>query len=150
MQKYVDGQRVSNIVIAVPGSLVMQAPYRRLTYVFAIVWQISHEVAVYGCIVQGSWVQPRHSACIALLPVWTNANCGCLATEILDCLLKVLLVLWGVLRILQNDLPRSIQIDGPCVKWVQCTLCSVYPLFNVLPFQCTLCSMYPLFSVPYV
>jgi hypothetical protein len=37
----------------------------------------------YGCIVEGSCGQSRHSACSSLLPVWPNANHGCLATELL-------------------------------------------------------------------
>jgi hypothetical protein len=90
-----------------------------------ILWQICYEGGVHGCKVEGRWAQPHHSVCTTLLPVWTNGNLGCLATELLVSLTKAWHVLWGVVHILQNDPPLSIQMDGLCIKCVECTLCTV-------------------------
>ena len=58
-----------------------------------------------------------------LLPVWTNANHGCLATELLVSVSKDWHVLQSALHISQNDPPRSIRMDLvmnvfnlPCVQ----------------------------------
>jgi hypothetical protein len=58
-----------------------------------------------------------------LLPVWTNANRGCLATELLVSVFKAWHVLRGALHISQNDPPPSIRMDRvlnvfnlPCVQ----------------------------------
>lgn len=65
----------------------------------------------YGCSVEGRWRQPRHSACPSLLPVWTNANRGCLTTELLISVSTAWHALRSALHISQNDPPRSIQMD---------------------------------------
>jgi len=89
-----------------------------------ILWQIWHEARVYGCSVEGRWGQPRHADCPNLLPVWTNANRGCLATELLVSLSKAWHVLRSALHISRNDPSRSIRMDLvlnvfnlPCVQW---------------------------------
>jgi hypothetical protein len=45
-------------------------------------------LGTYGCSAEGSSGQSRLSACSSTLPVWTNANHGCLATEPLISLQK--------------------------------------------------------------
>jgi hypothetical protein len=72
-------------------------------------WQISHEAEVHRCSVEGIWGQPRNSACTTLLSVCTNANCGCLQTELLVCLSKAWHVIWSVLQnlnLILHHLPR--------------------------------------------
>jgi len=80
-----------------------------------------------------------------LLPVWTNEGHGFLATEVVASLWKVLHVPWNVLRMLKSDPPSSAKMDGPWVKCVTRTLCSVTVLVRCfsrhppLPF----CSILP-------
>jgi hypothetical protein len=45
--------------------------------------EFSGVLGIYGCSVEGSWGQSRLSACSSILPVRTNANRCCLATELL-------------------------------------------------------------------
>jgi hypothetical protein len=58
-----------------------------------------------------------------VLPVWANANRGCLATELLVSVSKAWHVLRSGLHISQNDPPLSIRLDLvlnlfnlPCVQ----------------------------------
>jgi hypothetical protein len=56
------------------------------------------------------WWEDEYSHA-TLLPVWTNANSGCLATELLVSVSKDWHVLRSALHISQNDPPRSIRMD---------------------------------------
>lgn len=117
-------QELSRIVIAVSGCLVMQASYTRLTYVVNDPLTDLLRGWSFGCSVEGRWVQPRHSACSTLLTVWTDANRGFLATEILS-FFQRLGMYYAIFYVPQNDPLSSDQVDKPCVNSVKCTLFSM-------------------------
>ena len=91
-------------------------------------WQIRPGAGIYVHIVEERREQSLHSVCSTLMPLWTDAKRGCLAKELLVSLSKACHVLWSVLHILQNDPPSPTQMDGPCVKSVDCTMCSMIVL----------------------
>jgi hypothetical protein len=138
-------QGMWHTVIPVHGCSVTQALYVWLTFVWAIIWQICHEAEVYGCNVEGRCGHPRYSACATLLPVWTCANCGCLATEMLVCLWKAGHVLRNVWHTFKDNPPLSTQIDRSCFKCVDFTLCSGTVLVRCFICQSVLpcCSILP-------
>jgi len=71
--------------------------------------------------------EDSHSVCSTLLPVWTNANRGCLATQLLLCIWKAWHVLRNVLHIFQKILCHLLRwmdrvsdlLNVPSVQW-QC------------------------------
>ena len=84
--------------------------------------------------------ETRHSACTPVWPVRTKANRGWLATELLLRFSKPWHVSKNILFVLQYYPSSSIQMDGSCVKWVQCIFCSmamlVKSIFNTFPYPC--------------
>jgi hypothetical protein len=79
------------------------------------------------------------------MPLWTSTNRGSLAKELLVSLSKVWQCYEVFLLILQNDLPSSTQMDGPCVKFFEYTLCSMTVLVSCFLRQLLLpcCSILP-------
>jgi hypothetical protein len=77
----------------------------------------------------------RENVWSSLMPLWTSANRGCLAKELLVSLWKAWSVLWSIQHVLQNDPPTSTHTDGPCVKSVECTLCSMTVLVRCFLHQ---------------
>jgi len=118
-------QGMSHIVVAVPGCLVTRASYARFTYVVSDPLTDLSRGWILGLQCGGKMRTAKQFSCTTLLPVWTNANHGFLVTEVLVSLSKVVHVPWNVLHILQNDPPSSAKMDGPWVKCVTRTLCSM-------------------------
>jgi len=87
----------SHIVIVVPGVLVMQASYVRLTYVVSDPWTaLSRSWILWlQC---GRKLRTATPLCLHY-PVWKHTNRSCLATELLAPLSKTWLMLWSVLFI---------------------------------------------------
>jgi len=79
----------------------------------------------------------------SLMPLRTSAHCGCLWKELLVSLWKAWSVLWSIQYVLQNDPPSSTQMDGPWVKYVECTLCSMPGLVRCFLHQ----SAIPCYSI---
>jgi len=133
-------QGMSYIVIVWPRWLVIQASHAWFSYVLVARRQIHPGAGVYGCSLKKKREQSLHSVCGSLMPLWTNADRGCLAKELLVSLSKAWHVLWSVLHILQNDPPSWM-----CVKSVQCTLCSITVLVRCILLQSFVpyCSILP-------
>jgi hypothetical protein len=87
--------------------------------------QILPGAGVYDCSLEKKREQLLYYVCISLMVQWAIANRGCLARELPVSLSKIWHVLWSVLHVLRNDPPSSTQMDGPCVKSVECTFCSM-------------------------
>ena len=146
MQKRVDNSRIV-ICCHCMVRMVIYPCFKRMVHVLLKVacGQLRTGAGVCVCSVKGKREQSHHYVCTTLMSIWITANCGCLAKELLVSLSKACHVLWSVLHILQNDPPSPTQMDGPCVKYVDCTMCSVTLLVrcflrqSVIPY----CSILP-------
>jgi hypothetical protein len=121
----------------------MQASHVRLTYVVSDPWtELSRGWSWWlQC---GGKIRRATSLCLHYL-AWEHANRGCLTTEILAPLSKAWLVLWSVLHIQQNDTPPSTRMDGPRVKCIEFTMCSMTMLVRCVLRQSVVpcCSTVP-------
>jgi len=137
--------RMSYIVILWPGWLVTQAPHARFTYVLSGLqtdtsrgWSLcSHfggkeRTVTPFCLQYSSASMDKCESCLS------NKRITGLSFEGLACAMKCLCIL-------QNDPPPLAQMDGPCVKSVDCTLCSMTVLVRYFLHQSVIpcCSILP-------
>ena len=127
-------QGMSYNFFAVPGCLVMQAANARITYVVSDpLTDLSRGWSLW--LHYGGKTKTATPLCLHFsVTCMDKSKCGCLSTELMVCLSKTWHVLWSVLNVFQND-PPSTRMDGPCVKFVKCALCSVSVLMRCLLCQ---------------
>ena len=118
-------QGVSHIVIPVPGRIVTQALYVQLTYVVSDpLTELSRCWSLWlhcrGKVRRAMPLCLHYSiACTDKCILWLSSNrTAGLSLEGFACATK-----W--FAYLTDDLPSSTQMDGPCVKSVECTVCSL-------------------------
>jgi hypothetical protein len=133
MQRCVDGTRDVTYCHCGTWCLVMLASYVRLTYV------VSDPLTdlLRGCSLWLQWGGKMRTdtplclhyfiVCMDKCKSWLSSK----RTQLVS-LSKAWHVLWSDLHILQNDPPSSTQMDGPRVKCVERTLCSMTLLMRCL------------------
>ena len=131
----------SYIVIVWPAWLVTQESNAWLTYKVAC-GQLRPVCGVYVCSVAEKREQSHHSVCSTLMFIWeswlSSKRTTGLSFEGFSFATKCF-------TFLQNDPSSSTQMDGPCVKSFDCTLCSVTVLVRCFLRQSVVpcCSILP-------
>jgi len=131
------------VVIEWSGWLVTQASHARFTYVLSGPQTDTSRGWSLYCGGKERTVTPF---CLQYSNASTDKCESWLSNKRFTCLsFGGLALLRSVLRVLQNDPPSSTQMDGPCVKSVDCTLCSVTVLVRCFLRQSVVpcCSILP-------